>query len=92
MTKIVINRQYGGFDLSKPARALYMRYTGATAVTLYNMDRSDPNLIRVVEEMGGEANSTISTLKIVEIPDHIVWEIQDYDGMEWVAEKHETWC
>lgn len=92
MKKIVINRRYGGFDLSKPARDLYMRYTEKNTFNLYNMDRSDPFLIQVVEEMGKDADSNFSALKIVEIPDDIDWEIQDYDGMEWVAEKHETWC
>jgi len=30
-------------------------------------------------------------LKIVDIPDGVEWEIEEYDGMEWVAEKHRTW-
>ena len=32
-----------------------------------------------------------STLKIIEIPDDVDWIIEEYDGNEWVAEKHRTW-
>lgn len=30
-------------------------------------------------------------LKIVEIPPDVDWEINEYDGVEWVAETHRTW-
>lgn len=56
-----------------------------------NEFRTDPNLIRVVEEMGKEANGTYSSLSIVEIPADTEWVIEEYDGAEWIAEKHETW-
>lgn len=54
--------------------------------------RADPTLVEVVEELGEKANSRYSTLKVVEIPDDVRWEIAEYDGMEHVAEKHRTWC
>jgi hypothetical protein len=53
--------------------------------------RTDPNLIQAIEELGDEASGSCSTLKIVEIPDEVEWVIQEYDGMEWIAEKHRTW-
>lgn len=56
-----------------------------------DIPRSDPNLVKVIKEMGDKANSRHSKLKIVEIPSDIEWEIEEYDGMEWVAEKHRTW-
>jgi hypothetical protein len=37
------------------------------------------------------ANGSFSRLKIVEIPDGVEWTIQEFDGNEWVAEKHRTW-
>ena len=54
-------------------------------------DRTDPDLISVVEELGDEANGTYSKLKVVEIPSDVKWHISEYDGDEWVAEDHRTW-
>jgi hypothetical protein len=54
-------------------------------------DRSDPFLIQVVEEMGDKANGWAADLSIVDIPEEVEWTIEEYDGIEWVAEKHRTW-
>lgn len=54
-------------------------------------ERNDADLIAVVEELGGKANSSVSNIKIIEIPDDVEWGIEEYDGREWVAEKHRTW-
>jgi len=54
-------------------------------------DRQNQDLIAVVEELGSKANSRFSDLKIVEIPDDIEYEIDDYDGQESIHEKHEVW-
>ncbi|MED4883131.1 hypothetical protein [Bacillus smithii] len=57
-----------------------------------DIKRNDPDLIAVVEELGEEANTEYSMLKIVEIPDDVEWIIEDDgSGHEWVAEKHRTW-
>ena len=57
----------------------------------YDIERNDPLLIQVVEEMGENVNNRFSELKVVEIPDDVAWQIDEYDGAEWVAEKHRTW-
>ena len=54
-------------------------------------DRADADLIAVVEKMGKEANGSFSSLKILEIPDDVEWEVHEYDGREHIAEKHRTW-
>lgn len=56
-----------------------------------DIDRADPILVQVVEELGEEVDGTYASLKVVEIPDDVEWQIEDYDGSEWVAEKHRTW-
>lgn len=56
-----------------------------------DISRNDPFLIQVVEELGEEANGHYSSLKIVEIPDDVEWQIAEYDGREHVAENHRTW-
>jgi hypothetical protein len=48
-------------------------------------------LVAVVEKLGEKADGFCATLKVVEIPEDVDWEIGEYDGNEWVAEKHRTW-
>jgi hypothetical protein len=57
----------------------------------FDIPRDDKFLIQVLEEMGEAAASKYANLKIVEIPEDVEWEIKEYDGAEWVAEKHRTW-
>ena len=53
--------------------------------------RHSPLLVKVVETLGREASGPYAALAVVEIPDGVEYEINDYDGMEHVAEKHRTW-
>ncbi len=53
--------------------------------------RDDPVLVKVVEEMGELASGKYAELKVVEIPGDVDWQIDEYDGAEWVAEKHRKW-
>ena len=63
----------------------------AVYLSYYNMERNDPALIQVIEEMGSAASGQFSELHIVNIPDDVKWEIQEYDGCEHIAEVHRTW-
>lgn len=54
-------------------------------------ERNSPHLIEVIELLGEDANTLVCKPKIIEIPDDVDWCIQEYDGLEWVAEKHRTW-
>ena len=47
--------------------------------------------IEMIEEEGTSINGPYAGLKIVEIPDDVNWYIEEYDGMEHVAERHRTW-
>jgi hypothetical protein len=60
---------------------------------LYDRDieRNDPALVQTVEDLGKEASDKYADLKVVEIPDDADWEIDEYDGSEWVSEKHRRW-
>ena len=82
--KIVINACYGGFGLSKEAlKKLNMDE--------YKIKRNDPLLIKIIEELGEKANGNYANLKIIEIPDDVEYEIEEYDGWEWISEKHRIW-
>lgn len=54
-------------------------------------DRSDSALVQVVEELGEKANGWAAELAVVDIPDDVEWYVEEYDGIEWVAEVHRTW-
>jgi hypothetical protein len=56
-----------------------------------DFERDDSDLVKVVNTLGDKANGKYSQLKVVKIPDDVEWEIEEYDGTEWVAEKHRVW-
>ena len=110
--KVVINSDYGGFNLSDEAIELYAKYKGLTlrkeerapgsilgtdyylGTECFNcreINRNDVELVRVVKELGEKANGFCASLKLVDIPIDVQWSIKEYDGNEWVAEKHRTW-
>ena len=94
MKKIVINRCYGGFGLTDAAMFRYAeikKIEDLKTLHIYDLCRDDPVLIQVVEELGEEAEDRYADLKIVEIPEDVDWYIEEYDGMEHVAERHRTW-
>ena len=89
--KIVINTCYGGFGLSKEALALYNERSGTVITYEGNVERNDSTLVEIVEQLGDAANASFAKLKVVEIPDDVQWQIEEYSGNEWIAEKHRTW-
>lgn len=112
MTRVVVNRCYGGFGLSHEAMLRYAELKGLSVYpqkqsgyylywldpierkkTLYESDieRDDEHLVQVVEEMGEAANGDYAELSVVEIPDDVQWQIDEYDGMETVEEAHRSW-
>lgn len=56
-------------------------------------DRTDPDLIAVIKELGKAASGSCASLYIVKIPDEIPngWYIDEYDGMESIEENHRSW-
>ena len=92
--KIVINACFGGFSLSDLACEELSKRKGKD-FSEYDFDsfyeRTDKDLIEVVENLRDKANGSFSKLKIVEIPDDVNWTIKDYDGKERVEEVHRIW-
>lgn len=74
-------------DKLTESNSLFGRYWD----TWIDEDRSNPLLVQVVEELGDKANNRYSKLKVVEIPDDVEWEIDEYDGNESIHEKHRVW-
>ena len=91
--KIAINKCYGGFGLSKKAyEFLGMEWDGYGLDFNSHEKRNNPKLIECIETLGSYvASGECAEIKIVEIPDDVSWEIEEYDGIEWVAESHRIW-
>lgn len=91
--KIVINVCYGGFGLNNEAMTEYKRRAQVTEkyFASYDIPRDCPHLVAMFEEQGSKIDTRFSKLKIVQIPDDVEWQIEEYDGMEWIAEQHRTW-
>lgn len=85
--KIVINKCYGGFGLSKEAEKLYVQKKNISGSLRGDILRNDSVLVEVVETLGDKASGIYSKLKVVEIPDDVTdWRIEEYDGWEHIAE------
>lgn len=109
--KIVVNRCFGGFSISKEC-AEYMASLGdeqaKAELEEYKQSnfwygygytegfddgypRDSETLVKAVEELGAKANGASAELEVVEIPDDVKWEIDEYDGVETIREAHRSW-
>lgn len=103
--KIVINRYWGGYGISKEAAEFMAARGSEIAKTelekyraegnwygfMYGVERNDPLLVLAVETLGEESWGELSKLEVVEIPYGISWYIRNDDGMESVEEEHRSW-
>lgn len=88
----ILRKQF--YEVTGPAREEYNKVREAAGPIYqfqYYEDRTDPDLIAVIEQFGDKASSSLGRVYIVEVPDDVEWTIEDYDGVEWVAEKHRRW-
>jgi hypothetical protein len=74
-------------EINRALRAFAGRYWE----TWIDKRRDWPLLIECVEALGKKANSRSATLKIVEIPADVNYEIDEYDGLESIHEVHRSW-
>lgn len=77
---------------SEDKKALNDLWDSHTIPSSFGSDeRTGDVLIRVIEELGDEASGKLAKIKVVEIPDGVDWEIDEYDGVENVREKSRGW-
>jgi hypothetical protein len=97
------NNPYFQKDISEWRKYLLDKSQGSFGIVVFSPDeqlvintspekRDDPLLIECVETLGKKAFGAFSELKIVKIPANVEWKIEEYDGREWIAEKHRTWA
>lgn len=103
--KIVINKCYGGFGLSKKAVLLCQEISGdknwggiilpdenirpTFDVWCPNIERTDPVLIKAVEVLGKDANGSFSKLIVEDIRAGSYFKINDNDGYECISYKED---
>ena len=65
------------------------RYDRSNAMYFSDRDieRNDPALVQVVEELGDKANGRCAMLRIEEIPSGTLYRIDEYDGNESIETK-----
>ena len=79
------------YAMSMEDRRAYNAEHSAQTVYPREIERHDSALVQVVEEMGSKADGEYAELAVVEIPDDVDYVVEEYDGMEHVAEAHRTW-
>jgi hypothetical protein len=92
--KVVINGCFGGFGLSEQALNRIAELGGPAydwSEARENGYRSHPAVVQAVEELGDKANGRYAELAVIEVPDDVEWDIDEYDGLESVHEKHRVW-
>lgn len=90
MQEIIINAKYGGFTIHDEIEKVIRKcgYEGE----MRGIARDNHCLVTAVKSMlTANGQNDYYGLEVIEIPDGIEWEICEYDGMEWVAEKHRKW-
>lgn len=78
---------YSVYDYGKET----LRINDEHRIYFETIDRSLDKLVSIVEEMGQEAGGYGTALKVVEIPDDVNWEIEEFDGQERVREVGRIW-
>lgn len=87
---VVLTKDYGKTISNKNNMA--WNTFNADHFSYNDIPRNDKNLIAAIEAVGEHvASANLAKLKIVELPDDVKWEIDDYDGIEAVHELHRSW-
>jgi hypothetical protein len=74
-------------DYAKPVQPGRFDASSALYFSDRDIERNDPALVQVVEELGNLANANSSRLEIEELPAGTLYRIDEYDGLESVETK-----
>jgi len=97
--EIMYNSIHGGFGFSNKAIKMYCEKKGIEYIPQtdedynrrigYSILRHDKVMISIIKEIGKEANSEYSNIKLEKIPEKYLeyYEIEKYDGLESINEN-----
>ena len=99
MAKIVINKCFGGFALSEARLVRYAILRGVTThpddeefpIQQWWIPRDDPDLVSVVQQIPEDEGIVGTDLRVIEIPDDVEWQIEEWDGSEFIVDKNRIW-
>lgn len=100
--KVAVNKCFGGFSVSKAVfKELGFEWDGygyldnnsfGIESSNYFEWRKHPSLIQAIKKIGEDkASGEMAKVRVVDIPDGVEWEIDDYGGIETVHEVHRIW-
>jgi len=89
--KVLINTSYGGFGYSDQFIVEYYKRIGIEPGEYPEddeyMSRDNPDVIALFEELGSEfASGEYAQLTVVEVLDGLGYDIEEYDGAEYISE------
>lgn len=79
------------YEMSMEDRRAYNQAWSDQTWSYRDVERNDPLLVQVVEELGDKADGKHAELAVIEIPDDVQYTVEEYDGMEHIAEVHRSW-
>lgn len=83
--KILVNKCFGGFAVSDAFLKCWREMHPESKAFRYSFgeQRTNPEVIALVERLGEAANGPCSRLMVVEIPSEATdWMVDEYDGIE----------
>lgn len=69
-------------EKAKPVGSGRFKESNAAYFSVSSIDRTDPILVQVVEELGERANGNYARLMIADIPAGTLYRVEEYDGYE----------
>lgn len=74
-------------ELANPVSPDRFETSNRLYFSVRDIERNDPALVQVVEELGEAANGSFSKLQITEVPAGTLYRIDAYDGREYVETR-----
>ena len=92
----MINRCYGGFQLSREACNLYLNAVGYVFNKHYvtrEIKRHDAIMVQIVKELGKRANTKYSEIdfSVIHPKYENFYDVEEYDGMENIVVHYEAY-